>query len=223
VSRSLQRKLDALREHLQVSTHADAVNAMLGVIEESVSGERAFKALRAPSLAPAFRLPDEHDRPVSLIDRLTDGPVLLVFYRGDWCHRCTQELEALQATAGQVTLLGASLLAVSPQMSVLNRACVRKRKLKFPILHDSGGRVAAEFGLNWEIPANLRKLYLGLNVDLAKFNGEAGWSWPLPARYLIDQQRTIVYAEVNTDAAHRMNLEGLLTSLENLRRTGSPR
>jgi peroxiredoxin len=222
-SMSLQRKLDALREHLQVKTRSDALIEMLRVIEDAVSSDRANKALQAPNLAPSLSLPDEHDKPVSLTDRLSDGPVVMVFYRGAWCPWCTQELNALQAVVGQFKQLGASVLVVSPQMSIYNRACIRRHRLSFPILHDSGGHVAAQFGLNWEVPADLRKLYLGLNVDLAKFNGEAGWALPLPARYLIDQQRTIVYAEVNASEAHRMNPAGLLTSLESLRRNAPSR
>jgi peroxiredoxin len=196
---------------------------MLRVTEDALSSERASKALQAPRLAPSFSLTDEHSRPVSLTDRLSDGPVVLVFYRGAWCSWCTQELEALQAMVGQFKQLGATVLALSPQMSIYNRACIRRHRLGFPILHDSGCHVASQFGLNWEVPADLRKLYLGLNVDLAKFNGEAGWALPLPARYLIDQKQAIVYAEVNASEAHRMNPAGLLTSLESLRRNAASR
>ena len=220
---SLPRKPDALRDHLQVATRADALSAMLGAIEDAVASERAYEALHAPSVAPAFCLPDEHGKPVSLAGRLNDGPVVLVFYRGAWCTSCTQELEALQAAAGRFSQLGASMLALSPQASVFNRACVRMRKLEFPILHDAGGHVAARFGLNWEVPAGLRKLYLGLNVDLAKFNGDEAWALPLPARYLIDRKRTIAYAEINASEAHRMSPAGLLTSLECLQRGASSR
>ena len=34
--------------------------------------------------APEFSLPDEHGEPWSLSSALARGPVLLVFYRGDW-------------------------------------------------------------------------------------------------------------------------------------------
>ncbi len=34
--------------------------------------------------APTFELPDEHGEPWNLVQHLTQGPVLLVFYRGDW-------------------------------------------------------------------------------------------------------------------------------------------
>ena len=216
---SLQQKLDALRDHLQVRTRSEALDAILRVMEDTVSSDRAEKALKAASRAPAFTLPDEQDKPVSLADRLNEGPVVLVFYRGDWCPWCTQELTAFQAAFSRFEQLGASVLAVSPQTSIYNRRCVRKHKLSFRILHDACGRVAAEFGVNWQVPVNLRKLYLGLNVDLAKFNGDGGWALPLPARYLIDQQQSIVYGEINASESHRMNPAGLLTALESLQRS----
>ena len=34
--------------------------------------------------APNFELPDEQGRPWVLSERLAVGPVVLVFYRGDW-------------------------------------------------------------------------------------------------------------------------------------------
>ena len=34
--------------------------------------------------ATDFELPDDHGRPWRLGESLAEGPVLLVFYRGDW-------------------------------------------------------------------------------------------------------------------------------------------
>lgn len=34
--------------------------------------------------APSFTLPDQNGQPVALADRLSKGPVLLVFFRGHW-------------------------------------------------------------------------------------------------------------------------------------------
>ena len=44
---------------------------------------------------------------------------------------------------------------------------------------------------------------------------------PLPARFLIDRQQTIVYAEINADETHRMDMGGLLTALDGLQRKAS--
>jgi len=34
--------------------------------------------------APVFELPDQKDQPWSLSGQLEAGPVMLIFYRGDW-------------------------------------------------------------------------------------------------------------------------------------------
>ena len=33
---------------------------------------------------PAFILPDEQGEPINLRSKVADGPLMLVFYRGDW-------------------------------------------------------------------------------------------------------------------------------------------
>ena len=33
---------------------------------------------------PIFELPDEEERPFNLPEQLEEGPLVLVFYRGDW-------------------------------------------------------------------------------------------------------------------------------------------
>ena len=33
---------------------------------------------------PAFELPDEQGRPFNLAEQLESGPIVLIFYRGDW-------------------------------------------------------------------------------------------------------------------------------------------
>ena len=145
----------------------------------------------------------------------------MVFYRGEWCTSCKKELNAVQGVIGRFKLLGASVFAVSPQLPVFSRERIRRQRLDFSILQDAGGHVAAQFGVDWQVPAELRRLYLALNVDLEKFNGESGWVLPLPARFLIDRQQTIVYAEINADETHRMDMGGLLTALDGLQRKAS--
>src|SRR5271167_2756897 len=65
--------------------------------------------------APGFTLPDALGRPVSLADLLAEGPVVAVFYRGEWCPYCNLQLHALQAALPTIRELGASLVAISPQ------------------------------------------------------------------------------------------------------------
>lgn len=49
----------------------------------------------------------------------------------------------------------------------------------------------------------LVELYKSLQNDLPAFNGDPSWTLPMPARYVIAPDCTIVYAEVNPDYTHR--------------------
>ena len=46
--------------------------------------------------APDFTLPDVEGSPVALSDLLKHGPVVLTFYRGEWCPFCNLTLRAYQ-------------------------------------------------------------------------------------------------------------------------------
>jgi peroxiredoxin len=66
-------------------------------------------------------------------------------------------------------------------------------------LSDPGNQVAKKFGLVHEFPEDLKQLYLQFNIDLEKYNGDDSWTLPMPARYIVDQDAVIRYAEVDPD------------------------
>lgn len=74
-----------------------------------------------------------------------------------------------------------------------------KLNLTFPVLSDPGNRVAAEFNLTHTLPDELRQVYLQLGIDLVRFNGDASWVLPMPARYVVDTQGLIRAADVSID------------------------
>jgi peroxiredoxin len=87
---------------------------------------------------------------------------------------------------------GASLLAISPQTAPNSRKSVRQNKLTFPILSDAKGKIGAAFGLRFELPDYLIELYKSLKNDLPTFNDDPSWTLPMPARYVIGQDGTIL-------------------------------
>jgi peroxiredoxin len=128
------------------------------------------------------------------------------------------ELVALQAILPQVTALGATLVAVSPQLPEHNRELIRTRQLTFEILTDRGNEVAARFGLRFSLPDYLRQVYRTFPLDLEKFNGDASWTLPIPARFIIDQDGTIRWAESDPDYTTRPEPEDTLEALRALSR-----
>ena len=49
--------------------------------------------------------------------------------------------------------------------------------------------------------------------DLALINGDPSWTLPTPGRFVIGQDRTILYVEVNPDYTRRPEPDDLLPSL----------
>ncbi len=76
-------------------------------------------------------------------------------------------------------------MAISPQTPANSRKAQRQLNLGFPVLSDAGGSVAAAFGVRRTFPDYLREMSRKLGVDLTQFNGEDGWTLPLPAREVI--------------------------------------
>ncbi len=110
---------------------------------------------------------------------------------------------ALQAILPEINALGANLVAISPQLPEHSRELIERRHLTFEILSDPGNEVAARFGLRFSLPDYLREIYRTFPLDLETFNGEASWTLPMPARFVIDRQGVIRAAESDPDYTTR--------------------
>lgn len=219
---TLQARLDAFKRDFEsgkspYKVPQGTIEIMHRATNELIESGAAARALKAGDKAPLFTLNDPQGHPVSSAELLLQGPLVLSFYRGVWCPYCNMELQALEEILPAFRALGAGLIAVSPQTAANSRKSVRQNNLSFPILSDTHNSVAAAFGLRFALPGYLVDLYQSLNNDLPVFNGDASWTLPMPARYVIDQQGTIVYAEVNPDYTRRPDPEDMLPSLRRLR------
>ena len=117
----------------------------------------------------------------------------------------------------EITALGASLVAISPQLPEHNRELARSRELGFPILTDRGNAVASKFGLTFALPDYLRAVYASFPLDLARYNGDASWTLPMPARFVVDRRGTVRGAEADPDYTTRPEPEDTLAALRALR------
>jgi peroxiredoxin len=217
---SLQDQLDAFRANFQAG--GPPWNAPEWIHEpmhrataELIASGAAAKALKVGDKAPAFVLNDADGQAFASTDLLAKGPLVLTFYRGVWCPYCNMELQALQAALAEITARGASLVAISPQKPANSRRSQRENKLEFPILSDPGNDVAAVFGLRFKLPDYLSDLYKNtFKNDLEVVNGDASWTLPMPARFVIGQDGTILYAEVNPDYTRRPDPSELFPALD---------
>lgn len=126
------------------------------------------------------------------------------------------ELDALKKTTAEFKALGATFIAISPQLQSFNRELREEKKLTFEILSDPGNEVAQRYGLTFKLPEDLKEIYLKFNIDLEKYNGDDSWTLPLPARLVIDQEGIIRYAAINADYTVRPEPEETIAALKNI-------
>ncbi|QNB08411.1 AhpC/TSA family protein [Herbaspirillum frisingense] len=215
---TLQDRLDAFKADFVAgkppyNVPPAVIATMQRATDELIASGAAQRALKAGDRAPDFVLPDPEGNPVSSTELLAEGPLVLSFYRGVWCPYCNMELQALQEALPAMRELGASLVAISPQLPANSRKALRQNALEFPILSDSHNEVAAAFGLRFTLPDYLVQLYQSLKNDLPAFNGDPGWTLPMPARYVIGRDGVIVYAEVNPDYTRRPDPSDMLPAI----------
>jgi len=51
----------------------------------------------------------------------------------------------------------------------------------------------------FRVPAYLREAYVGIGIDLPRFNGDESWELPIPATFVIDTDGIIVHAQADPD------------------------
>ena len=103
-----------------------------------------------------------------------------------------------------MTAAGAKLIAISPERPEFLRPMIEKNKLTFDILGDAGNQVAAQFELKFTISDAVRNVYQNtFKLDLPRFNGDASWTLPMPARFIVDRGGIIRYAQADPDYTTR--------------------
>lgn len=145
--------------------------------------------------APLFTLPDESGQPVALEQLLGRGPLVLVFYRGDWCSYCNGQLAAYAQHVDALERLGAAVLAISVDGAPDSARLKSKLALPFPVLSDGDHEVIDRYA------GTEQKLREGVAIGK-------------PATFIIDRYGDIVWRHVGEDFADRPLFSEVLAQLE---------
>jgi peroxiredoxin len=116
-----------------------------------------------------------------------------------------------------ISALGAALVVIAPQVERLAREPAEAPQLDFTLLVDRGNLVARRYGLVFELPHDLRDIYLKNGIDLPRANGDGSWTLPMPARFVIDMQGVIRAADAHPDYTRRPDPDETIAILRSLR------
>ncbi|CAK9075285.1 Putative peroxiredoxin Rv1608c (Bacterioferritin comigratory protein) (Thioredoxin peroxidase) (Thioredoxin-dependent peroxiredoxin Rv1608c), partial [Durusdinium trenchii] len=164
---------------------------------------------------PDFELPDHNGSAVRSSELLSEGPLVVTFYRGGWCPYCNLALRALQDKLPEMKELGANLVAISPQLPDGSLSTAEQNSLEFSVLSDVGLKVASDAGVVWEIPEYAMEWHQKFfGMDLESTNGAGNSNkLPVPATFVIGRDGRVLWRFVEAKYWERANPEDIVNAL----------
>ena len=179
-------------------------------------------ALGAGAKAPNFSLKDHHGQTYNLKNALAKGPVVLTFFRGNWCPLCAAHLAKIETIQTELSTLGAQSVAISAQTPEKTAQTQSNFGITFPVLSDEQMRVTKAYGVDWEIPQKEREKFSAwldktTSHKLNHYQNTEAYTLPVPATYVIAPSGDIVYAHVDENYKNRAEPELILQALRRIK------
>ena len=207
---SLREQIAAFQQQRAGNTPAEQLQKQRAERANMLRSASSGTSLQVGDPAPDFTLPDAYGKPVTLSTLLKSGPMVLTFYRGDWCPYCNLALRAYQAILPEITALHGSLVAISPQNPDHTLLTVEHKELSYPVLSDVGNRVARQYTQIFTIPEAERR------PNLQPYFEDNAWQLPAPGTFVIAQEGMTKLAFVDADYTQRLEPEAILDALRQL-------
>jgi peroxiredoxin len=166
---------------------------------------------------PFFALPNAVGLTISLQQLIHQGPVVITFYRGNWCPYCNLVLNGYQRILPDIKSLGANLVAISSQTPDSSLDMQAKHSLEFEVLSDKGNFVANQFTTIIKNSIEAIEEAKKLGVNFYDFYDDESRDIPIPAVFIIDKNGTIVFAKSEGgDYSLRVEPDAILKTLQQI-------
>ncbi|KAI1109583.1 AhpC-TSA-domain-containing protein [Nemania sp. NC0429] len=162
------------------------------------------KTIQVGDKLPAFIMTDATGKEVSSASLLTKGPLLITFYRGEWCPFCNIAIAFLQKHLPEFQARGVTLVAISPELPNHNMTATEKHALQFPVLTDLHNAFARKLGIVYD-QSSAKDLHASLGLDLNERNGDSSWEVPIPATLLVDKDGVVRNTAIEPDWKLRLD------------------
>lgn len=171
------------------------------------------EGLKVGDIAPEFTTKDQDGKTIDLKQALKRGPVVMLFYRGQWCPYCNKQLSHFSDSLQSIIAKGAMLLAITPETAENIKKTVEKTKTVFPVIEDGAMNIMRSYKVNFAVDEKTIARYKGYGIDFDKENGSNGANLPVPATYVIGTDGKIRFVFFNRDYRKRVSVKEILENL----------
>ncbi|KAI0871590.1 AhpC-TSA-domain-containing protein [Hypoxylon argillaceum] len=162
------------------------------------------KTIQVGDKLPEFALTDATGKEVTSASLLAKGPLLITFYRGEWCPFCNIAIGFLQKHLPEFQSRGVTLVAISPELPNNNMTTTEKHALQFPVLTDLHNGLAKKLGIVYD-QSSAKDLHKSIGLDLNARNGDDTWELPIPATLLVDKDGVVRNTAIEPDYKRRLD------------------
>ena len=166
--------------------------------------------LQSGETVPDFSFIDAQDSSDSFYSLLERGPVVINFFRGFWCSYCRTELEAYSKVQRELEELGCFYLAISPQKI----ASDSETPSNYQVIFDKDNQISRQFGIVYSLEKDEIELFNSWGLRIDEVNESGKWELPLPATFIVRQDRTIGYEFVDVDFRARCCPDDLIEKVK---------
>lgn len=182
--------------------------------QENFKSKEVAKGLSVGEKVNNFTAKDHKGNDFDLYSALANGPVVLFFYRGNWCPVCNRHLSDLEENLDLIYEKGTQVIAVSPEKPELMDKTIKNTKASFTLLYDDGYHISEAFDVAY-LPKKLvtRKYNLFLGAKLSKAHSDESERLPIPATYIIDTSAKVSWRHFDPDYKNRASAEEIAEAL----------
>lgn len=214
---SVQRKLNRISERTKIiAKHSKSLDFDYTYFKDDLlkKNNEVAKGLAIGESVSNFTVLDHTGKKQELFKLLTRGKVIVIFYRGQWCPFCMPFVRKIQKELLNLYVRGASVLLISPEKHKQIEMTRSKTETTIPIIHDADYKLMHLFDVSFK-PNRMEKFVYNfrLGAKLKKSHSDTSQTLPIPATFIIDQNRTIKWRHFDKNFKLRADINEIIKNL----------
>lgn len=179
-----------------------------------MSGNSVPKGLEVGQKIPEVSVNIQSREEIPLHELYGEQPLVVIFYRGNWCPACNKHLLEFTERGGEIEEAGAKILIVTPE----SHENIQKNKEEtgndFMVVSDVDGSIMTAFDVDFEVTKDYQqKIQDKFDTSISQNNTSKEAVLPVPATYIINRNGEVVYKHFNPDYTVRASIDDILANL----------
>lgn len=170
--------------------------------------------LKPSESVPNFTVSNHQGEPTTFDDLRSDGPLLVIFYRGGWCPYCN--LQIRQITQAWDEFSDRDVLPVLMSVDRTDGAALAQKtyEIPFPVLSDTELAAHKAFDVVLEVDATTVEKYKTYGIDLEAWSGRSDGKIAVSSAFLVDEDGVVQWAHTSLDYKTRPSVAQLLSVID---------